>query len=120
MTGFFRLYAGRHQPMVRLHLEAHLLKMSSNMNYSLDKLTSINEQKEQTNSSREIAELTGKEHKHVMRDIRDFLEQGVDEPNFGLGSYKDAQNQVSVHDPNETQPLFYENKFNKLYEIAIK
>ena len=33
-------------------------------------------------SSLEIAELTGKEHKNVMRDIRTLLEQGVQELNF--------------------------------------
>ena len=35
-------------------------------------------------TSIEVAELTGKEHKHVMRDIRVLLEQGVHESNFGL------------------------------------
>lgn len=35
-------------------------------------------------TSMEVAEITGKEHKHVMRDIRVLLEQGVHESNFGL------------------------------------
>lgn len=35
-------------------------------------------------TSIEVAEITGKEHKHVMRDIRVLLEQGVHESNFGL------------------------------------
>lgn len=38
----------------------------------------------QTMSSIEISELTGKEHKHVMRDIRVLLCQGVHQSNFGL------------------------------------
>lgn len=35
-------------------------------------------------ASMEVSEITGKEHKHVMRDIRVLLEQGVRESNFGL------------------------------------
>lgn len=46
-----------------------------------------------TMSSIEVAELTGKEHKNVMRDIRTLLEQGVAELNFEPGSYKDANQQ---------------------------
>ena len=42
-------------------------------------------------TSIEIAEVTGKQHAHVMRDIRSILSQGVSESNFGLSSYKQPQ-----------------------------
>lgn len=44
-----------------------------------------------TVTSLEIAEITGKKHTHVMRDIRSLLEQGVNESNFGLVEYKDKK-----------------------------
>ncbi|WP_459187293.1 Rha family transcriptional regulator [Parabacteroides sp. APC149_11_2_Y6] len=44
-------------------------------------------------SSLEIAELTGKEHKNVIRDIRSLLLQGIAELNFEPGYYKDANQQ---------------------------
>lgn len=47
--------------------------------------------KKETMTSLEIAEVTGKQHAHIMRDIRKLLEQGVSESNFGLTSYQQAQ-----------------------------
>ena len=44
-----------------------------------------------TMTSLEIAEITGKKHAHVMRDIRSLIEQGVNESNFGLVRYKDKK-----------------------------
>lgn len=44
-------------------------------------------------SSLEIATLTSKEHKNIMRDIRNLLEQGVAALNFEPGNYKDANQQ---------------------------
>lgn len=38
-------------------------------------------------TSVDVAELTGKQHKNVMRDIRVLLEQGVQQLNFELSSY---------------------------------
>ena len=55
-----------------------------------DQLVSV--QTEQTITSLEVAELTGKQHAHIMRDIRNLLDQGVAQSNFGCRSYKDAQN----------------------------
>ena len=48
---------------------------------------------QQTMTSLQIAEVTGKQHAHVMRDIRNIIKGGASESNFGLGEYKDANNQ---------------------------
>lgn len=47
-----------------------------------------------TISSIEISELTSKRHADVMRDIRNLLDQGIDERNFALGTYKDKNQQL--------------------------
>lgn len=44
----------------------------------------------ETMSSLQIAELTGKQHKSILRDIRILLEQGVTQHNFVPSEYKDA------------------------------
>jgi phage regulator Rha-like protein len=43
---------------------------------------------QQTMSSREIAELTGKQHKSVMRDVRNMLEQLGEGTDLYLGNYE--------------------------------
>lgn len=52
----------------------------------------------ETMTSLEIANITGKNHAHVMRDIRTLLDQGVNESNFGLVNYKDRK--------GETRPCY--------------
>ena len=55
-----------------------------------DQLMSV--QTEQTITSLEVAELTGKRHDAILRDIRNLLDQGVAAHNFVDWSYKDVQN----------------------------
>lgn len=57
--------------------------------------TIFNNMSKETMTSLEIAEVTGKQHQHVMRDIRAILSQGVDASNFGLTSYTDKSNRQS-------------------------
>lgn len=57
--------------------------------------TLFNNMAKETMTSLEIAEVTGKQHQHVMRDIRAILSQGVDASNFGLTSYTDKSNRQS-------------------------
>lgn len=63
-------------------------------------ITSIHETDKM--SSLQIAEITGKRHADVMRDIRNLLEQGVAERNFALSEYKDVT--------GRTLPCYYLTK----------
>lgn len=47
-----------------------------------------------TITSREIAELTGREHKNVMRDIRVLLDQGVSQLNFEPSEYTNDRGKI--------------------------
>ncbi len=49
-------------------------------------------EKRERMTSLEIAEVTGKQHQHVLRDIDALLKQGVGASNFGLTSYTDKSN----------------------------
>ena len=70
---------------------------------------------EQRMTSMEIAELTGKQHKNVMRDIRN-MEPGWEKVaglKFELGSYKDANGQLRpCYNLSKTECLFVSTKFN--------
>lgn len=49
---------------------------------------------EQTMSSLQIAELTGKRHDSILRDIRNLLEQGVNAHNFVAVEYTDKKGEA--------------------------
>lgn len=71
--------------------------------------------KEETMSSIEIAELTGKKHKHVMEAIRKMSSawEKVSGSNFRLGSYKDKNNQDRpCYELTKTECLYIATKFN--------
>lgn len=76
--------------------------------------TEIIERKE-TMSSLEISKLTGRDHAHLMRDIRN-MEAGwekISQTKFGLTSYADAQGkQRPCYDLTKTECLYVATKFN--------
>lgn len=54
----------------------------------MDNIKNYNPAEAETLDSREVAEMVGKQHKHLLRDINGYIEnmkQGT-EPNFGLSS----------------------------------
>ena len=69
----------------------------------------------QTMKSLEIAELTGKQHKHVMEAIRKMEPawMKIAGSNFRLGSYKDANGQMRpCYSLTKTECLYIATKFN--------
>jgi len=70
---------------------------------------------EQTMSSLEIARLTGKDHAHVMRDIRNMEPawEKISQSKFGLASYKDAQGKERpCYELTKTECLYVATKYN--------
>ena len=66
-------------------------------------------------TSLEIAELTGKQHKHVMEAIRKMEPawENIAGSNFRLGSYKDANGQLRpCYQLTKTECLYIATKFN--------
>ena len=70
---------------------------------------------QQTMSSLEIAKLTGKDHAHIMRDIRNMEPawEKISQTKFGLSSYNDAQGkQRPCYYLTKTECLYVATKFN--------
>ena len=80
----------------------------------MTQLTNINNNV-QTMTSLEIAELTGKQHKNLMRDIRNMEPawENIAGLKFELGSYEDANGQLRpCYQLTKTECLYIATKFN--------
>lgn len=60
----------------------------------MSEIITFNDQQVNGMTSLQIAEVTGKNHKDVLRDIRNLIERGASERNFAPGDYKDKNNQA--------------------------
>jgi Rha family phage regulatory protein len=71
-------------------------------------------------NSKEIAELTGKEHKNVMRDIQTLKEQIGNELKFELVNYKDAKGEIRpMYELNKKETLLLISGYNALLRLKI-
>lgn len=87
---------------------------------NIESLVPTNGSGKQTMTSLEIAEATGKRHCDIMRDIRNLLEQGVDERNFALTSYIDKSNRQSpCYNLNKKGCLILASGYNALLREKI-
>ena len=71
--------------------------------------------KQQMMTSLEIAELTGKQHNHLMRDIRNMERawEKVTQSKFGLSTYKDSTGRtLPCYSLTKTECLYIATKFN--------
>lgn len=74
----------------------------------------------QTMSSLQIAELTGKKHQHVLRDIRKLIEQGCTETNFGRSEYADSTGRMlPSYNLTKTGCLILASGYNALLREKI-
>lgn len=74
----------------------------------------------QTMTSKEIAELTNKEHSNVMRDIRNIQEQVGTEFIFELSNYKDSTGRVlPMYVLDKKQTLLLISGYNAVLRLKI-
>lgn len=74
----------------------------------------------QTMSSREIAELTGKEHFHVMRDIRNMLaELKLDETSFGCSYLSEQNKQMPMFNLNRELTDYLLTGYSATMRMAV-
>jgi Rha family phage regulatory protein len=74
----------------------------------------------QTMTSKEIAELTGKRHDHVLRDIKNLQEQVGGETTFGVSSYLSEQGkELPMYELDKKQTLLLVSGYNALLRLKI-
>ena len=74
----------------------------------------------QTMTSKEIAELTGKNHADVLRDIRNLQEQVGTESIFALSEYKDSTGRtLPMYSLDKKQTLLLVSGYNALLRLKI-